>query len=114
MASCVNFNWKRKTSHSFLIKFKKDGYATSIKNWTIYFTMKKNITDSDDNATLKKDITDHYDEDSGFSLVDLIRNDLDVTPGSYVFEVEWVDDEGNGDVVIEGRINIERKKTNRS
>ena len=114
MSSCVNFEWKRKTSHTFEVKFKKDGVATEINGWTVYFTMKKKITDSDANATLKKDITDHYDVNSGITLVDLTRAELDVAPGSYLYEIEWVDDDGNGDVVLDGRINIVRKKTNRS
>ena len=114
MASCINFKIFRKTSPTFEVKFKINGYATNIDGWTVLYTLKEKISDTDDNAKIKKDITTHTDSTGGITLIELSRDDTDIAPGSYYYDVKYVDDEGNGDIIIYGRLTIMKSVTQRA
>lgn len=105
-----NLRAHKKRSVNFLLKFKKDDVALDITDWTVYFTLKENKTDSDANAKLKKDITDHLSPTSGQSKITLTSDDMDLDIGSYYYGIDVKDDSTpcNCMTIYHGKFNIER------
>jgi len=58
----------------------------NINNWTIYFTVKKNLTDSYNNAKIKKVITQHTAPLKGQTSIMLTSDDTNLF-GSYVYDI---------------------------
>jgi len=113
MAQNVNLQVFRKTTPSYLLRFTKNGIAKPITGWTIYFTAKVNISDSDDLAKIKYTITAHQDALGGKSLIQFTQADTDRI-GSLHYDIDYKDDEGNVGVLYYGRINFKQKTTNRA
>lgn len=60
----------RGDSKFYLFRFKKqDGSPVDISGWTIFYTLKRRIDDSDDNAVVKMQLTTHTAADQGESLL---------------------------------------------
>jgi hypothetical protein len=54
---------------------------------TIYFTAKENISDDDDDAVIKKDITDITNPTTGKATITLTAADTNITVGQYVYDI---------------------------
>ena len=66
-----------------------------ISGWVIYFTIKKNRKDSDDNAIYKQDITSHIDPTEGTTrlfIADSITEDWPIGSWYYDLQVKKSDD----------------------
>ena len=78
----------------YTVDFKdKNGDPFDITGWTIYFTLKSDLDDTDANAVLKKDVTSHYDPSNGLTKIHLINTDtinLDVRNYYYDMQVKKV------------------------
>ena len=92
-----------KTTKTYELIFKKNGVAENITGWTIYFTCKTNMKDSDNNAKIKKDITAHSDPINGKTLIELSTTDTDLI-GSYYYSIDYKDDDDNVGILFTGRI----------
>lgn len=103
----------RNTSKTYEIQFTKNGFAQNITGWTIYFTVKENMEDSDTNAKIKKDITNISDPINGIALIELSTTDTDLKPKSYFYDVKYKDNNGNADILITGRITVQEPVTTR-
>jgi len=79
---------KRGDSLKREISIKDGGEPVDITNWTIYFTVKKNKTDSDDDAVIKKDITTHTDPVNGKSYLLVLPSEMDNLVGTYYYDVQ--------------------------
>ncbi len=104
---------KRKTSRAYELRFHKNNVALSIEGWTVYFTAKENMADSDANAKISKDITAHLDAINGKTVIELSTGDTDLTPQSYYYDIKFKDADGNAGILFEGRINISEPVTTR-
>ena len=72
-----------------------DGVAIDITGYTVFFTVKANLTDSDDNAIIKKDITSHSDPTNGQTELSFAASDTDgVEEGTYYFDLQLKDTGG--------------------
>ncbi len=105
-------NWKdlkiiRKTTKIYELIFTKDGIAQDITGWTVYFTVKENMQDSDENAKIKKAITSHTDAVNGKTTINLTTEDTDLEAKSYYYSIDVKDNEGNQVVLFYGHILFE-------
>lgn len=108
-----NLEIARKTNKTYGIEFKKNGQSIDITNWTIYFTVKENIKDSDAEAKIKKDIATHSDPINGKSIIPLRVEDTTLPAGNYYYDIKIKDDSGNIKILISGRIKFTETVTQR-
>ena len=87
----MNFSLKRGDDQVFALEFTENGVVKDITGWTIYFTLKKNIDDTDANAVLKKDITTHTDPTQGKTEIPLLNAETDVLEGLYFYDIQYKD-----------------------
>ena len=101
----------RKSSKSYEIIFTEDGVRLDITGWTIYFTVKEYMTDTDANAKIAKTITSHSEPLNGKTLLELTTSDTDLE-GNYYYSVDYKDDEANEGVLVTGRVKFEKTVLN--
>lgn len=85
----------RKTTNTITLTFKKDGVATNITDWIVFFTVKKNLSQTDLTAQISKRILVHTDPTHGETTVVLSPTDTDITSGTYFYDIAYVDDSTN-------------------
>jgi hypothetical protein len=66
----------------------ENGDAINITGWTIFFTVKKNEEDIDDDAVISKDITVHTNPTGGVSSIVLTDDDTDIPPREYWYDIQ--------------------------
>ena len=96
------------TTHAYEIEFKEDNVATNITGWTVYMTVKENLSDVDGSAVLSKTVTTHSDPANGKSLIELTVDDTDITPGNYYYSIDYKTDDADEGIVITGRLKVEK------
>lgn len=62
--------------------------AIDIAGWKIYFTVKKNKTDSDDDAMIKVDWTAHTAPTDGQTYLTLTNVHTDIDPNIYICDIQ--------------------------
>jgi len=105
-----NLNIFRKTTKSYKLTVTKDGVVEDITDWTFYLTVKEKVTDSDDDAKIKKDITTHSDPTNGVTYISLTKTDTDIL-GSLYYDVKFKDDDGNIGIFVYGRMTFKKPIT---
>lgn len=66
--------------------FTENGAALNLTGYKVYFTVKKELDDTDSEAVIKKDWTSHIDPANGKTQIKLTKTETDVTPGQYVWD----------------------------
>ena len=74
------------------IEVTKDGVPQNIAGWKAYLTLKKDPDVSDDDADLKKDVTEHTDPTNGKTQFLLASTETDLLLGVYHFDIQLKDD----------------------
>jgi len=64
------------------------GVAVDITGWTVFFTVKENKEDTDDNAKIAKDVTTHTDPTGGITKISLSSDDTEDLLGEYYFDIQ--------------------------
>lgn len=103
----LNPLYRGDTREYSLIFTNGNGVAIDISNWKIFFTLKKHESDSDDEAALKKDVTDHEAPLEGKTKFTLESSDTDgLQPTNYFYDVQAK--KANGDIVtvVKGRFQV--------
>lgn len=100
------------TTKVYELIIKKLGMTIDITDWIIYFTVKKNMNDKDNDAKIKKDITDHADPTNGKTLIELTTSDTNLI-GSHLYDIKYKDDSGNVGIICNGRIKFIKPVTTR-
>jgi hypothetical protein len=103
----------QKTSKSFLLCIKKNGQVQDITGYTIYFTVKEKLSDGDTGAIISQDITSHIDALNGKTVIELSKDDTDLEPGSYFYDIISKDTEDKVSLIAMGRITINKHPTTR-
>ena len=103
----------KKTTKAYELIFKKDGLPLNITDWKIYFTVKKNMGDTDEKAKIKKDVITHMDAPNGKTTIELSTSDTDLLAMDYYYDIKYKDDEGNAGILFRGRITIIEPVTTR-
>ncbi len=104
MAEWIKLKIKKKSTKSYEAVFtnKQTGAPIDITGWTLYFTVKESMKDSDANAKIDIKITDHTDPKNGKSLISLTKINTNLTAKSYYYSFDFKDDEENEDTLFEG------------
>lgn len=71
------------------------GEPVDITDWTVFFTVKHDIRETDEQAAISKTVTDHSDPTSGLTTIVLSSEDLTIEPGKYTYDFQVKDDGGN-------------------
>ena len=111
--NCRNLKVYQKTTKAFELRFTQDDCPLSIDGWTIYFTAKEKMDDLDTNAVIQKDITSHFDASGGKTLITLSSSDTDIQDKSYYYDIKYVDDQGESDIILHGRLLVSKPVTTR-
>ncbi len=96
----------KKTTKVYELIFKKNGAYENITGWSIYFTVKSNMNDSDANAKISKTVTSHSDAVNGKTLITLEATDTDIDAGNYYYSIDWKDDDDQEGVLFQGKLKI--------
>jgi hypothetical protein len=85
----LNIDLYRGDDYSWEFRFTSAGTVQDITGWTIYFTVKRYITDADEDAIIQKIITTHTDPTNGISQVSLSHSETILFPvGSWLYDVQ--------------------------
>jgi len=92
---------------NFTLSFKdSDGVAINITGYTIYFAVKNNRLDSDDDAVIYKEITSHTSPTTGVSTITVDAADTIGVYGLYDYDVQYDDSSGSRKVAFNGTFTI--------
>lgn len=109
----MNLTFYRGDDNTITLKFMDGDTPKDITGWTIFFTLKKKIDDSDDDAVLKKDITSHTNAAQGETEIPLLDTNTNDLAGIYHYDIQSKDDSGIIKTVIKGEINFIKDITRR-
>jgi hypothetical protein len=101
----------RNTTKTFQLSFVRLGQNVDITGWTIYFTVKTLLTDTDEKAVIAKIITNHYDASKGKTLIALNINDTDRV-GNFYYDIKYKDVDDKSGILFSGRITFKETVTN--
>jgi len=105
---------KRGDSKSYTLKFRdSDDNFVDITGWIIFFTVKENICQADNDATIKKDVILHSNPTEGETIIELTPTDTNHV-GNYVFDIQYKTNNGIIKTIIEGVITFEEDVTRRT
>lgn len=111
----VTLNIKRGDTKVYTITVTDDeGNLEDITGWTVFFTVKENIDDTDANAKISKTETTHSDPTNGESQITLTSTDTTLDPQSYVFDIQVKTDTSEIHTILEGILNISKDVTQRT
>ena len=87
----------RGDSRDIGVTFKdKDGTPINLTGGAVFFTVSRNQNpQNDDDALILKNVSSHADPESGRTVIKLTPEDTDIKPGSFWYDVQLVDVEGN-------------------
>jgi len=102
----------RGTTPQYELRVTKNGSAVDITGWTVFLTVKEKMSDDDNAAIIKKDITSHLDATGGKSLIELTTTDTNRV-GSFYYDIKIKTDDGQVFLVVRGRMNFEATATQR-
>jgi len=97
------------------VEVTEDGAAKDITGWTILFTIKKTLSDSDADAVVSKDITSHSDPVNGISLIAVPEDEL-TEAGIFHANVRFLDSvgdeypESSEDFILESKAKLSKQE----
>lgn len=65
-----------------------DGNAINITGYTIFFTVKENLDDSDSDAKISKTVSSHTDPTNGATQITLSATDTNIDEGTYYYDFQ--------------------------
>ena len=114
MSSNYDLNVKRGDTLIFRLTFTyvDTGLPVIITNWTIWFTLKKNIDDLDAAAIVQKKLTVFTDPTNGkTTMIAATATETNTLLGKYFFDIQYKDESGVVRTPDSGTINFERDAT---
>lgn len=86
------------------------GDPIDITGYTFLFMVKTNISDTDANAIITKQITSHSDPTNGVTQIALDSSDTEDSSGKYVYDYQWLDTSTKRRPILkEGTFEIEQR-----
>ena len=96
------------------LTFTKDtGEPHDISGWTVFFTLKSNIDDSDDDAKIIKSFV-IIDGASGVIQFDLTHEETDELLGAYYYDIQYKDTAGKIGTIQAGEFYFKEDVTRRT
>ena len=102
----------RGDNKSFTLHFTDaNGDPIDITGWKIYFTMKRTLIQSDAEADLKQDTTEHDDPENGLTSIHLSNGQTDLLeagelPTEYFYDIQVKKTDGSILTVVSGVIKV--------
>jgi len=104
----------RGDNEPYTLEFTRNGEPEPITGWKIYFTMKKKLSQSDADANLKVDITEHDDPENGKTSIYLTNGQTDdLEPGDYFFDIQVKKADGIIKTILIGKVKVVADVTRR-
>jgi hypothetical protein len=110
----MNFSLIRGDDRTFALEFKKDGVPQDITGWTIFFTLKRSLYDSDNDALIKKTVTVHTDPTNGKTEFSITSAETDSLSGTYYYDIQYKDTGNKINTVMIGTMNFQEDVTRRT
>lgn len=102
-----DLNIYRGDDKSWTLTFKdSSGTAINITGYTVFFTVKKNKSDVEDDALITKDITSHSDAGNGQTTLSITNTESAIAVGEYWYDIQTKDGSGNINTVVVGNFNV--------
>lgn len=104
---CAEYNLCiiRGDDKNYRLQFTVDGTTPlNLTGYTIIFTVKTNLSDSDDNAKIQIIVTTHTDPTNGISNILVPHTDTKLDLGSYYYDIQLIDPLGKIRTVIRGTV----------
>lgn len=102
----------RGDDESIAITIKDENGASLLKAGNVLFlTIKKSISDSDENATFTDDVTLGSNTDE--YVYDLSNTETELPIGKYIADVQWKDNNGKIKTIYRGNFEVEFDVTRR-
>lgn len=96
------------------LNFTENGSPINITGWTIFFTIKRNLTDSDAAAVIAKTITSFPDAVNGEAVITLDDTETDDLQGDYYYDVQMKKPVGLIKTIVKSIIRFEDDVTLRT
>ena len=109
----MNFEFFRGDDICLPLTFKDGDTPIDIAGWTVYFTLKSKVDDSDDDAALKKDITTHTNPTQGETKITLTNTETDLLEGVYDYDIQYKDLTPEIHTIMRGVMNFIKDVTRR-
>jgi len=91
------------------------GDDINITGWKVYFTIKENKDDSDEDAKIRKDITTHTHPTEGKTDILLTHEDTYIlTPGTNFYDIQIKKVDGTIQTFVSGEIDVLEDITRRA
>lgn len=82
-------------SKNYRLKFElTSGEPVDITDYTVFFTVKKNVNQTDSQAIIAKTNTVHSDPTNGVTIISVTTSDSNVQPGVYLYDIGYVNSAG--------------------
>jgi len=91
-----------------------DGDPVDITGWTIFFTVKENESDADDDAKISVDVTSHTSPTGGLSSLSITDSDTNITPKRYYYDFQIKKADGIIRTLLKGTIQVMTDITRRT
>lgn len=108
-----NLRIKRGDDQYYCITFDDGTDPIDITGWVVYFTVKADMDDPDDDAVIKKDVSTHVDPEHGKTVIHLTHDDTEIDVKNYYYDIQVKKDNGDIDTPMGGLITVEPEVTQR-
>lgn len=95
------------------LTFTEDDIPVNITGWTVFFTIKVNQDDTDDEAVISKKITSHTIPDQGKTSVPMTDTETYTLAGQYYYDIQVKKTDNTIFTCLEGTITFKRDITRR-
>ena len=111
----ITLEIKKGATESYEIQIlDEDKSPIDITGWTIFFTIKKKKSDTDDQAVISKTITTFDDPTSGIASVTLTSTETYNLDGTYFYDFQFKDNVGSVSTIVAGGITFLEDITRRT
>jgi hypothetical protein len=88
-----------------------NGNAIDLTDTTVFFTVKKKLSDTDDEALISKTIDTFDDPTTGIMTILISDTETDLKSGSYYYDVQLKDENGYISSISKQRFSVEQDIT---
>jgi len=80
----------RGNSKNYKLSFQTtSGSPVDITGYTVFFTVKKSVNQTDDEAVISKTVTNHTNPTGGVTLIEITTTESNIPPGVYLYDIGY-------------------------